>query len=93
MWALTIYEEDPEPRIYYLQSASRSMNKDSKSTRLDNTDIVPDIRYENRVTRPLEFGELCLILTRFQIMLEEEPNRYTVEEFIQQEDFRRGMFS
>lgn len=48
--------------------------------------------YENKLTRPLEFGELCLILVRFQIMLEEEPSRYTIEEFIQQEDFRRGMF-
>lgn len=48
--------------------------------------------YENKATRPLKFGELCLILTRFQIMLEEEPDRYTIEEFIQQEDFRRGMF-
>ena len=49
--------------------------------------------YENKVSRPLKFSELCLILTRFQIMLEEEPNKYTIEEFIQQEDFRRGMFS
>ena len=49
--------------------------------------------YENKLTRPLKFGELCLILARFQIMLEEEPNRYTIEEFIQQEDFRRAMFS
>lgn len=49
--------------------------------------------YENKISRPLKFSELCLILTRFQIMLEEEPNRYTIEEFIQQEDFRRSMFS
>lgn len=49
--------------------------------------------YENKVSRPLKFGELCLILTRFKIMLEEDPNRYTIEEFIQQEDFRRAMFS
>ena len=49
--------------------------------------------YENKLTRPLKFGELCLILARFQIMLEENPNRYTIEEFIQQEDFRRAMFS
>ena len=49
--------------------------------------------HENKETRPLKFGELCLILARFKIMLEEEPNRYTIEEFIQQEDFRRAMFS
>lgn len=74
------------------------MNKDNKNTDVDNTDKklhISDVisSYENKLTRPLKFGELCLILTRFQIMLEEEPNKYTIEEFIQQEDFRRGMFS
>jgi len=45
-----------------------------------------------KFTRPLEFGELHLILVRFQIMLEEEPDRYTIEEFIELEDFRRNLF-
>jgi len=48
--------------------------------------------YEGKESRPLKFGELELILIRYKIMLEEEPNRYTVAEFIQQEDFRRGLF-
>jgi len=48
--------------------------------------------YKNKVSRPLKFEELCLILHRFQIMLEETPDRYTIEEFIQQEDYRREMF-
>ncbi len=74
------------------------MNKDNKNTDVDNTDKklhISDVisSYENKLTRPLKFGELCLILARFQIMLEEEPNRYTIEEFVQQEDFRRSMFS
>jgi hypothetical protein len=74
------------------------MNIENKSTELDKMDKklhISDVisSYENKVTRPLKFGELCLILARFQIMLEEEPDRYTIEEFIQQEDFRRGMFS
>ena len=73
------------------------MYKDNKNTELENTDKklhISDVisSYENKLTRPLKFGELCIILTRFQIMLEEEPNRYTIEEFIRQEDFRRGMF-
>ena len=59
--------------------------------KLHISDVISS--YENKLTRPLRFGELCLILTRFQIMLEEEPYRYTIEEFVQQEDFRRGMFS
>jgi hypothetical protein len=73
------------------------MEEVNKNTELDNTDKklhISDVisSYKNKVTRPLKFGELCLILTRFQIMLEEEPDRYTIEEFIQQEDFRREMF-
>jgi hypothetical protein len=74
------------------------MNKDNKKTELNDIDKkshISDVisNYENKVTRPLEFGELCLILARFQIMLEDEPDRYTIEEFIEQEDFRRGLFS
>lgn len=73
------------------------MGEVNKNKELDNTDKKLHISnvissYENKLTRPLKFGELCLILTRFQIMLEEESDRYTIEEFIQQEDFRRGMF-
>jgi len=70
-------------------------NKDKGSDNVEKELRIFDVisSYENKLTRPLKFGELCLILTRFQIMLEEEPNRYTIEEFIQQEDFRRGMFS
>jgi hypothetical protein len=49
-------------------------------------------KYLNKETRPLNFGELHLILLRFKFMLEEEPNRYTIEEFIEQEDFRRKIF-
>jgi hypothetical protein len=74
------------------------MEEVNKNTEVDNTDkklnISDDISsYKNKVTRPLKFGELCIILSRFQIMLETEPDRYTIEEFIRQEDFRRGMFS
>jgi hypothetical protein len=70
-------------------------NTDKTSENTEKDLCISDVisSYENKVTRPLEFGELCLILTRFQIMLEEEPYRYTIEEFIQQEDFRRGLFS
>jgi hypothetical protein len=74
------------------------MNTENKPIEVNNTDkkkYLSDLisSYENKVTRPLNFGELWLILTRFQIMLQEHPDRYTIEEFIQQEDFRRGMFS
>ena len=43
-------------------------------------------------TRPLSFAELEIILIRFEMMLQQEPNRYTIQEFIQQEDFRRELF-
>lgn len=65
--------------------------KESHKSRESNIDDVIN-RYEKKATRPLKFDELCLILHRFRIMLEEEPGRYTVEEFIQQEDYRRDMF-
>lgn len=57
-----------------------------------NTDIKNTETNEGKESRPLKFGELELILIRYKIMIEEEPNRYTVAEFIQQEDFRRGLF-
>lgn len=73
------------------------MNKDNKRDEHDNTDKklhISDIvsNYKNKFTRPLKFGELCIILARFQIMLETEPNKYTIEEFIRQEDWRRDIF-
>jgi hypothetical protein len=70
-------------------------NTDKTSENAEKELRISDVisSYENKVTRPLKFEELCLILTRFQIMLEEKPDRYTIEEFIQQEDFRRDMFS
>jgi hypothetical protein len=73
------------------------MKEVNKSKELNNTDkklYSSDIisSYKNKFTRPLKFGELCIILARFQIMLETEPNRYTIEEFIRQEDWRRDMF-
>lgn len=43
-------------------------------------------------TRPIEMAELEIILLRFKIMLEEEHDRYTIQEFIEQEDFRRDLF-
>jgi hypothetical protein len=69
----------------------------NKQTKLDAQQEQLDIQsvissYGNKETRPLKFGELCLILARFKLMLEDEPSRYTIEEFIQQEDFRRAMF-
>jgi hypothetical protein len=73
------------------ESKNLEQSSDKSNEKLHIFDVISS--YENTVTRPLKFGELCLILTRFQIMLEEEPNRYTIEEFIQQEDFRRDMFS
>jgi hypothetical protein len=66
-------------------------NLDKSNEKLHISDVISS--YKNKVTRPLKFGELCIILARFQIMLETEPDRYTIEEFIRQEDFRRGMFS
>ena len=44
------------------------------------------------LSRPIHFDELCIILERFKIMLEDEPERYSIEEFIMQENFRRDLF-
>lgn len=48
--------------------------------------------YDGKESRPIKFAELELMFIRFRIMLEEEHGRYTEAEFIQQEDFRRGLF-
>lgn len=68
----------------------KEQNLEDNHRVLHTTDVVNS--YQNKTTRPLEFSELSLILRRFQIMLEEDPNRYTIEEFIQQEDYRRDIF-
>lgn len=57
-----------------------------------NTEIIPEEEKGEQVSRPIGHGELGLILTRFKIMMEEEPDRFTVEEFIEQENFRRNLF-
>lgn len=55
---------------------------------------TPDTnKYKDKKTRPLSFGELCIILARFEIMLTDGPDKYTIEEFIQQEDYRRDLFT
>ena len=55
--------------------------------------IKIETEYEGKLSRPLAFSEIHLILTRFQIMEDEEPNKYSIAEFIQQEDFRRDIFN
>lgn len=57
-----------------------------------NTDIIPDEEKGEPFSRPISRPELELIITRFKIMMEEEPDRYTVDEFIEQENFRRNLF-
>lgn len=54
----------------------------------------PDAKdfYKGKKTRPLGFGELCIILARFEIMITDGPDKFTIEEFIQQEDYRRNIF-
>ena len=69
-------------------------NKTSDKPKNGN-DFIADVSssYNGKESRPLRFGELELILIRYKIMLEEEPDRYTVAEFIQQEDFRRSLLN
>lgn len=65
----------------------KSNSENKKPTKYDGL-----IFYKDKKTRPIEFGELCIILTRFEIMLKEGPDKYSIQEFIQQEDFRRNLF-
>jgi hypothetical protein len=58
----------------------------SKNIRIEDLDL------NKLVIREMMFGELEIILARFQIMLETEPDRYDYAEFIQQEHFRRDLF-
>lgn len=50
-------------------------------------------KYKNKKTRPLTLGDLEIMFIRYKIMIEEEPDRYNTIEFIEQEDFRRNLFS
>jgi len=71
-----------EPLVQIFQNYFKSLSKSANN----------DEDIQNKVTRPLQLSELSLILERFQIMLETEPGRYTIEEFIRQEDLRRALF-
>jgi hypothetical protein len=48
---------------------------------------------KDKLSRPIKFSELCLILDRFKDSFENHPNLYSIEEFIYQEHLRRGLFN
>lgn len=50
-------------------------------------------KYKDKKTRPLTLGDLEIMFIRYRIMIEEEPDRYNAIEFIEQEDYRRNLFS
>lgn len=50
-------------------------------------------KFKDKKTRPLSLGDLEIMFTRYRIMIEEEPDRYSFIEFIEQEDYRRDLFS
>jgi len=50
-------------------------------------------KYKDKKTRPLTLGDLEIMFIRYRIMIEEEPDRYNTIEFIEQEDWRRNLFS
>ena len=72
------------------------MSKKNKTSNKqpNGNDFIADVSssYEGKESRPIKFNELELMFIKYKIMLEEEPDRYTEAEFIQQEDFRRGLF-
>lgn len=50
-------------------------------------------KYKDKKTRPLTLGDLEIMFIRYRIMIEEEPDKYSTIEFIEQEDWRRNLFS
>lgn len=72
------------------------MSKENKTSDKpkNGNDFIADVSsiYEGKESRPIKFSELVLMFIRYRIMLQEEPDRYTEAEFIQQEDFRRSLF-
>lgn len=48
-------------------------------------------KYKNQSTRPIKFGELEVMLLRYDLMLQGEI-RYSAAEFIIQENYRRILF-
>ncbi len=53
---------------------------------MDNKDI------KNKISRPISYEELSLILNRFQIN-SNEKYKMDIDEFIKQENHRRDLFS
>jgi hypothetical protein len=49
-------------------------------------------KYKNLKTKQLSLSELELMFTRFQLMNKEDPSKYNILEFIEQEDFRKDLF-
>lgn len=49
-------------------------------------------KYDGKKTRQLNLGDLEIMFLRYRMMIEEEPDRYSAIEFIEQEDFRRNLF-
>jgi len=58
---------------------------------MDSEERILD-KYKDKTTRPLSLGDLEIMFLRYRIMIEEEPDRYSTIEFIEQEDFRRVLF-
>lgn len=54
---------------------------------MDTVETIKD-----KTSRPIKFGELELILIRYNLMLQEDPIKYTTAEFILQEHYRRNLF-
>lgn len=64
--------------------------KEISQSELNSQRIVK--KFKGKFSRPFSLGELEIILIRYKIMLEEEPDRFSISEFIEQEDFRRNIF-
>ena len=47
---------------------------------------------KNKISRPISYGELYLIITRFKINLDEKYD-VDIDEFIKQENHRRDLFT
>ena len=74
-------------RISYIRcQVQLKLNKMKDEERILN-------KFKDKKTRPLTLGDLEIMFIRYRIMIEEEPDRYNTIEFIEQEDYRRNLFS
>lgn len=61
--------------------------------KITETNIINDIDLSNnKLSRQIKYNELCLILARYNIMINDNNIKLSIPEFIEEENKRRNLF-